>query len=49
MEYSFENIGEAVKNWLDTGNFIYKMDIYKSITDFIKTKDYMTLLDKIFL
>lgn len=48
VEYSFENIGEAVKNWLDTGNFIYKMDIYKSITDFIKTKDYMTLLDKIF-
>ncbi|MGL4999058.1 MAG: ATPase [Cetobacterium sp.] len=45
---SFERIGQSIKEWQDTKEFLYKIEIYKSIRDFINTKDYLTLIDKIY-
>lgn len=45
---SFERIGHNIKNWTDTKEFQYKVEIYKSIRDFLNTKDYLTLNDKLY-
>ncbi|MEG0023656.1 MAG: ATPase [Cetobacterium sp.] len=45
---SYEEIGSHIKNWLTTGEFIYKINLYKSIRDFIRNKDFIDDLDKIY-
>lgn len=45
---SFERIGSNIKSYLDTEEFYHKVEIYKSIRDFINTKEYLTLGDKIY-
>ena len=45
---SFEKIGSNIKNYIDTDEFYYKVEMYKSIRDFINTKEYLTLVDKLY-
>lgn len=45
---SFERVGYNIKNWVDTKEFEYKVEIYKSIRDFLNTKDYLTINDKLY-
>lgn len=45
---SFENIGNNIKKWNETMEFQYKVEIYKSIRDFINTKEYLSLTDKLY-
>ncbi|MGL4641981.1 MAG: ATPase [Cetobacterium sp.] len=45
---SFEKIGSNIKNYIDTDEFYYKVEMYKSIRDFINTKEYLTLVDKVY-
>lgn len=45
---SFERIGYNAKNWIETREFKYKIEVYKSIRDFLNTKDYLTTIDKIY-
>lgn len=45
---SFENIGNNIKKWNETMEFQYKVEIYKSIRDFINTKEYLSLMDKLY-
>ncbi|MGL5355394.1 MAG: ATPase [Cetobacterium sp.] len=46
--YSFEMIGQSIKALQDTNEFLHKIEIYKAIRDFINTKDYLTLIDKVY-
>ncbi|WP_432204580.1 ATPase [Cetobacterium somerae] len=45
---SFERIGYNIKTWLETNEFQYKVEIYKSIRDFLNIKEYLTLIDKLY-
>lgn len=45
---SFERVGHNIKNWVDTGEFQHKVEVYKSIRDFLNTKEYLTLIDKLY-
>ena len=46
--FSFENIGENIRLFLETRDFKYKIDVYKSLRDFVKSRKYLNLLDKLF-
>lgn len=45
---SFERIGHNIRSWVETKEFQYKVELYKSIRDFLNTKDYLTLNDKLY-
>lgn len=45
---SFERVGHNIRSWVDTKEFQYKVELYKSIRDFLNTKDYLTLNDKLY-
>lgn len=45
---SFERVGHNIRSWVETKEFQYKVELYKSIRDFLNTKDYLTLNDKLY-
>ncbi|MGL5621394.1 ATPase [Cetobacterium sp.] len=45
---SFERVGSNIKSYIDTEDFYHKVEMYKSIRDFINTKEYLTLGDKLY-
>lgn len=48
MGAPYDEIGTYIKELKKTGEFQYKINIYKSIRDFIRNKGYLDELDKIF-
>ncbi len=45
---SYQEIGKKIKLWLNTGTLLDKAEVYKSIRDFINTKEYLNTVDKIY-
>lgn len=45
---SYENIGVSLKKWQEGFDFKDKVEVYKSIRDFINVKDYLNVADKIY-
>lgn len=45
---SFERVGHNIRSWVETKEFQYKVELYKSIRDFLNTKDYLMLNDKLY-
>ncbi|MGL4903912.1 MAG: ATPase, partial [Cetobacterium sp.] len=45
---SFERIGNNIKLYQESDDLLYKIEIYKSIRDFVNTKDYLTVIDKLY-
>ncbi len=46
--YSYREIGKAVKNYEETKELIYKIDIYKAIRDFVNNRNYLKVHEKIY-
>ncbi|MBC2850753.1 ATPase [Cetobacterium sp. 8H] len=45
---SYQEIGKKIKSWISTQSFEDKVEVYKAIRDFINTKEYLTVIDKIY-
>ncbi|MGL4988046.1 MAG: ATPase [Cetobacterium sp.] len=45
---SFERIGNNIKMWQESDDLLHKVEVYKSIRDFVNTKEYLTVLDKLY-
>ncbi|MCJ8342577.1 MAG: ATPase [Cetobacterium sp.] len=45
---SYETIGENIKKYISTGEFKYKINVYKAIRDFVKNKKYIDKIDRMF-
>lgn len=46
--YSYQNIGDSLKKYLEYDTFEAKVDVYRAIRDFINLRSYLTDIDKIF-
>lgn len=46
--FSYEDIGLAINLWVENRDLKDKVDIYKSLRDFINVKDYLNSAEKIF-
>ena len=46
--YSYEEIGKAIKEYEESGELIYKINIYKGIRDFFNNRTYLKPYEKIF-
>lgn len=46
--YSYLDIKDAIQRYVDTQDFEAKVDIYKSLRDFIKNRNYISEIDKIY-
>lgn len=47
-EYSYQEIGKAIKGYEETKELEYKINIYKAFRDFINNREYLKLHEKIF-
>lgn len=46
--YSYQEIGKVIKGYEESKDLEYKIDIYKSIRDFINNRNYLKAYEKIF-
>lgn len=46
--YSYLDIGDAVKKYSETGDISSKIDLFKGLRDFVKNRNYIPEIDKIY-